>query len=160
MMNMLDRFSNLLVLWLGVTCASAYLDAQTFRVRVLDALNGKPYEGILIHAECAGTWTPESTDVATDGSGYAQIQYQCKDSAPIRINTNMNRTAWMGRLEECGERGYQNIEQILKSGVISDPSADGGIWCPRKISKKLKPIQAQVILFVKKPTWYQRNVAP
>jgi len=48
----------------------------------------------------------------------------------------------------------------MQVGVISKPTADGGIWCPAKVSKKLKPIPGQVIIFVKKPTWWQKHVAP
>ena len=70
------------------------------------------------------------------------------------------KSIWTGKVEECGSLEPQTIEQILDVGVISKPTAAGGIWCPARISEKLKLLPGQVIIFAKKPTWWQKHVAP
>jgi hypothetical protein len=137
----------------------ALAKAQTFKVRVLDALNGKPYNDIPINYYCDRY---VNTVKVTDSNGFAVIPYECKDGERIKIDTFIanGTTIWAGKVEECGWLEPQSIEQIMQVGVISKPTAAGGIWCPAKVSKNLKPIPGQVIIFVKKPTWGQSHVAP
>jgi hypothetical protein len=132
--------------------------AETFKVRVLGALDGKPYNDIPILYYCDLPWKR----TVTDSNGFAVIPYECKDGKQIKISTFIanGETIWAGKVEECGDLEPQTIEQILGVGVISKPTAAGGIWCPTKVSKKMKPIPGQVIIFVKKPTWWQSHVAP
>jgi hypothetical protein len=139
--------------------------AQTFQVRVLDALSGNPYDNMPVNYFCfkegERAHTSDKTSV-TDSNGFAQILYECERGEQISILTGAldGKSIWTGKIEECGSLEPQTIEQILDVGVISKPTAAGGIWCPAKISKKMKPIPGQVIIFVKKPTWFQRHVAP
>jgi hypothetical protein len=51
------------------------------------------------------------------------------------------------------------LNDVVSAGFLSKPDAAGGIWCPTKISRTLKPVPGQVIMFVKKPTWWQSHVA-
>jgi hypothetical protein len=140
-------------------------EAQRFKVRVLDALNGKPYDNMPVNYFCfregERAHTSDKTTV-TDSNGFAEILYECKKGETISILTGAldGKSKWTGNVEECGYLDALTIEQILNVGVISNPSAPGGIWCPDKISKKMKPIPGQVIIFVKKPTWWQSHVAP
>jgi hypothetical protein len=60
---------------------------------------------------------------------------------------------------QCGGVEPLTLQQISSTGNLSNPSSDGNIWCPTKISQKLKPVPGQVTIFIKKPTWYQVHVA-
>jgi hypothetical protein len=138
--------------------------AQTFKVRVLDALNGKPYNNLPINYYCfsEGQHKIAIKSIATGSNGFAEVNYECQKGERIYILTGAldGKSTWTGKIEECGSLEPQTIEQILNVGVISKPTAAGGIWCPAKVSEKLKPIPGQVILFAKKPTWWQKHVAP
>ena len=139
--------------------------AQTFKVRVLDALNGKPYDDLPVNYFCfregERAHTSDKTTM-TNSSGFAEILYECEKGETINLLTGAldGKSKWTGKVEECGHLDSLTIEQILNVGVISKPTAAGGIWCPAKVSKKLRPIPGQVIIFAKKPTWWQKHVAP
>lgn len=139
-------------------------EAQTFKVRVLDALNGKPYDNFPVYYFCSSESQNKIAikHTATDSDGFAEINYECTSGQQIDINTGDldGKSIYTGKVETCGWLASQTIEQILNVGVISEPTADGGIWCPARVSKKMKPIPGQVIIFVKKPTWWQKHVAP
>ena len=129
--------------------------AQVIKVIVLDDLSGKPYGGIEVTYTCDGhTWTP-SQRTKTDASGLAEVKYPCAAGEKLFIGTYIEGD----RLSECGELEAQPLTKILNEGVISDPRSAGGIWCPAKISKRMKPVPGEVIIFVKKPTWWQSHVA-
>jgi hypothetical protein len=139
--------------------------AQTFKVRVLDALNGKPYDNMPVNYFCFREGERAHTSyktTVTDSNGFAEILYECKKGETISLLTGAldGKSKWTGNVEECGYLGPQSIEQIMQVGLISKPTAAGGIWCPAKVSEKLKPIPGQVIIFAKKPTWWQKHVAP
>jgi len=138
--------------------------AQTFKVRVLGAIDGKPYNNIPIIYYCDDPAQFKITrkHAVTDSNGFAVIPYECKDRKRIKIDTFIasGESSWAGKVEECGWLEPQTIEQILNVGVISTQTAAGGIWCPAKVGKQLTPIPGQVIIFVKKPTWWQKHVAP
>jgi len=148
---------------LSAVFLSTFGRAQTFKVRVLDALNGKPYDNMPINYFCVSERERKVTikTTATDSDGFAEINYECTSREQISILTGAldGKSIWTGKVEECGWLAPQTIEQILNVGVISEPTADGGIWCPAKISKKLKPIPGQII-FVKKLTWFDKHIAP
>jgi hypothetical protein len=140
-------------------------EAQKFKVRVLDALNGKPYADMPVNYFCFREGErAHSSDktTATDSTGFAEIVYECKKGETINILTGAldGKSKWTGKVEECGYLDSLSIDQILNVGIISNPSAPGGIWCPAKISKKMKPTPGQVVIFAKKPTWWQKHVAP
>jgi hypothetical protein len=132
-------------------------DAQKIDVLVLDNATGKPYQGIEIHYGCedGGVWSPSRT-TKTDINGLAEVPYPCTSGVLFRVWTYIPGE----KLAECGELTGQTLQKLLEVGVISNPRADGGIWCPVKVSKKMKPVPGQVTLFLKKPTWWQTHVAP
>lgn len=141
----------------GIPVTSASVEVQKIKVLVLDDLSGKPYGNIEVHYVCedGGTWLPsQSTKTNTDG--LAEVPFQCASGVKFKVSTYIEGD----KLSECGEMVGQTLQEILEIGVISDPRAAGGIWCPAKISKKMKPVPGEVILFVKKPTWWQVHVAP
>jgi hypothetical protein len=132
------------------------LRAETFKVLVLDALDGVPQAGMSVDYFCEGQrWLP-SDHVTTNSKGIAEISYACSDQARIEISL---RVPGNQNKEECGGLGAQTIRDIMSIGVISQPNAAGNIWCPTKISRKLKPVPGQVTIFIKKPTWWQSHVA-
>jgi hypothetical protein len=145
-----------LITLLGISVISASVEAQKIKVLVLDDLSGKPYEGIEVTYTCDGhMWVP-SQKTKTDASGLAEVKYACAAGEKFFIGTYIKGD----RLAECGELEAQALQKILEVGVISNPKSAGGIWCPAKVSKKVKPVPGEVILFVKKPTWRQIYIAP
>ena len=89
----------------------------------------------------------------TNNEGLANVSILCSDKKEIDISVYPPN-----KKEQCGV-GPITFRDILSVGVVGKPDADGGIWCPTKVSKKLKPVPGQVIMFVKKPTWWQSHVA-
>jgi hypothetical protein len=90
----------------------------------------------------------------TNAEGLADVFYACGPDAKIDL--------WVlppYPKEQCGALSPLIYSDISTAGVVSDPTADGGIRCPRKTSKKLTPVPGQVVIFVKKPTWYQSHLA-
>jgi hypothetical protein len=130
----------------------APLVAQDVKVLVLDALNGKPQKGAEVHYFCQGLHHnfPEDSDV-TNSEGLVTITYTCKDDEEIDI--------WVTALpkEECGSEAVLTLKEILSVGIINPPDGVGQMGCPTKISKKLKPVPGQVIIFIKKPSWLQAH---
>jgi len=130
------------------------IQAQEVKVLVLDALSGKPEAGAEVQYLCAGTRENygQSAPVVTNGEGYVQVKITCRDKDKVQL--------WvLPKLpkEECGDLNLFSVADVAASGMLADPTADGGIWCPKKASKKVKAIPGQVTLFVKKPTWIQSH---
>jgi hypothetical protein len=61
--------------------------------------------------------------------------------------------------EQCGGDAGMTFNDVASGGFVSKPDSAGGIWCPTKVSRTLKPVPGQVTIFVKKPTWWQSHVA-
>ena len=120
---------------LSAVLAGALARAQTFQVRVLGALDGKPYNDIPIIYYCEDPAQFKSTRdrKATDSNGAAVIPYECKNGKRIKVSTFIanGTSSWAGKVEECGDLEPQTIEQILNVGVISKPTAAGGICYAR-----------------------------
>jgi hypothetical protein len=127
----------------------------TFHVLVLDALDGKPQTNVEIEPLCAGLprnfW--EETALTND-KGIATISYACGEKQEIEIAVFPPN-----KKEQCGGDAVMTFNDVASMGFLSKPDSDGGIWCPTKGSKKLKPVPGQAIIFVKKPTWYQSHFA-
>jgi len=139
-----------------IVAACASMEAQKIKVRVLGALNGKPYEGIEIYSLCEDSGSYSSTQrTKTDANGLAEILFSCEKGMKFKVSTYLEGD----KLSECGEMEGQTLQELLEVGFISDPRAAGGIWCPAKISRRMKPIPGEIILFVKRPTWWQSHVA-
>src|ERR1700727_1256136 len=61
--------------------------------------------------------------------------------------------------EQCGDDAVMTFNDVVSVGFLSKPDSAGGIWCPNKVGRTLKPVAGQVIVFVKKPTWWQSHIA-
>jgi len=150
------RYLRLVLLFLLTLLCHLTLQGQTIRVLVLDALNGKPQEGVKVNYFCQYRYRNElpPKSVTTNSEGFADVPYTCGVDAKIEIGVYAPLPK-----EQCGELGALTYDEISATGIVSNPSADGGIWCPKKISKKLKPVPGQLVIFVKKPTWHQSHIA-
>jgi hypothetical protein len=128
---------------------------QGLSVLVLDALDGKPQANVEVRSLCAGPpgnyW---GKSAITNDKGIATVSYTCNDKQVIEIEVFPPN-----KKEQCGDDVNTNFNDITSVGFISNPSAAGGIWCPTKVSSALKPVPGQVIIFIKKPTWWQSHVA-
>jgi hypothetical protein len=147
------------ICWMGllaVLLPVASLHAQTVRVVVIDALNGKPQKGAKVEFFCVGPPRNELPphSIETNSEGVAEVPYRCTGDKKLELSVIP-----VGRKEQCGGPVVLGFDEISSLGIISNPSEDGGIWCPTRISKKLKPVVGQVVIFVKKPTWWQSHVA-
>jgi hypothetical protein len=129
-------------------------DTPTVKVLVLDALNGEPEANVHIFYLCDEIPHATNTYSATDATGIALVPYTCHAGIKLELSA-----VPQGRKEGCGGGVGATLAEIESTGVISDPTSAGGIWCPTKVSQKLQPMPGQVVLFVKKPTWYQAHVA-
>lgn len=128
--------------------------AQDMRVLVLDALDGKPQANVQVQYFCTHTQHNSARKKALTGNdGSARFSNPCSSEEEIEISLNPPN-----KKEQCAG-GLVTLKEILSVGVVTQPDADGGIWCSTKVSKKLKPVPGQVIMFVKKPTWWQSHVA-
>jgi hypothetical protein len=130
------------------------LEPQSFKVLVLDAVSGKPQEKMQVNFYCreSGRNQPAEED-DTDWEGVVVIPYTCKGESPSVVIdvTGLPK-------EQCGSSEIAaTIEEISSKGIISAPDAAGEMHCPTKISGKLKPLPWQVIIFVKKPSWFQAH---
>lgn len=137
----------------STTAIAADLEAQSFKVLVLDAVSGKPQENMQVHFYCQDSrrnYSVEEDD--TDSEGVVIIPYRCKGEDPeIAIFvTGLPR-------EQCGGDGADTYERISSKGIISAPDAAGEMHCTTRVSRKLKPVPGQVIIFVKKPSWWQSH---
>jgi hypothetical protein len=132
------------------------LEAQSVRVVVLDALSGKPQSQVKVEYFCSGNLKNDFPIrwAFTDATGAVEIPFQCTGDKRLELFVIP-----ADRKEQCGGDLVVGFDEIFSTGIISDPTADGGIWCPTRVSKKLKPLPGQVIMFVKKPTWWQSHVA-
>jgi hypothetical protein len=125
--------------------------AQDVRVLVLDALNGKPQGGVEVHYFCQSethNFFPVDSDI-TGSDGIAIISYPCKEDQKIVFDVTALPK------EECGDLRPVTLNEISGAGIISQPDGDGEMHCPTKISRKLRPVPGQVIIFIKKPSWWQ-----
>jgi hypothetical protein len=130
--------------------------APTFKVLVLDALNGKPQPGVRVEYFCPGQGLKPAPEVKTGSDGVAEVPYVCKEGEEVNVFPPGDRAA----KEQCGGGpANMKLSDIMTTGIISEPTADGNIWCPAKQRRKLKPVPGQVTIFVKKPTWYQSHIA-
>jgi hypothetical protein len=133
--------------------APSVLVAQNVKVLVLDALSGKPQSGVEVHYFCqsgAHNFLPEDSDI-TNSEGLAIVSYPCKEDQKIEFSVTALPK------EECGGLDTVTFKEISSVGIISAPDGEGQMQCPTKISRKLKPISGQVIIFVKKPSWWQSH---
>ena len=129
-------------------------DSASFRVLVLDALSGKPQANVTIPYLCDEIPHSITTKATTDAKGVAVVPYTCKPGNKIELDA----VPKIGK-EGCGGGVKATLEEIMSNGIVAHPDSDGGIWCPTKISRKLTPVPGQVMLFVKKPTWWQSHIA-
>jgi hypothetical protein len=128
--------------------------AQDLKVLVLDALDGTPQANVKVEYFCTGAprnSTPKAT--LTNNEGLAKVSILCSDGQEIYISVYPPN-----KKEQCGV-GPVTLKDIFSAGVVGKPDADGGIWCPTRVSRTLKPVPGEVILFIKKPTWWQSHVA-
>jgi hypothetical protein len=129
--------------------------AQDLKVLVLDALNGKPQANVKVEYFCSNPrllHNSEHKTTATNNEGLAAFPNPCSDEEEIEM------AVYPPEKEECGV-GPVTLKKILSVGFVAKPDSDGGIWCPTKVSRTLKPLPGQVVLFVKKPTWWQSHIA-
>lgn len=144
---MKDCLTILITTILITTAASA----QEVRVLVLDALNGKPQSGAKVYSQCEGALHTSEVDLdVTDATGSAIIEWHCAEDERLIL--------WSiaPPKEQCGDPDSLTVRRIASVGYVARP--DGlGMSCPTKIGRRLKPVPGQVILFIKKPTWWQAH---
>ena len=129
--------------------------AQDLQVRVLDALDGKPQANVEVMYFCVGPPRNSAHKTAvTNNEGLATISNSCNDKQNVEISIYPPN-----KKEQCGDDAVVTFSAVVSVGFISKPDSAGGIWCPTKVSKKLKPVPGQAIIFVKRPTWWQSHVA-
>jgi hypothetical protein len=129
--------------------------AQDLKIKVLDALSGKPQANVKVTSLCAGPPRNVSGKPAyTDDQGIASLTYECSNEQMMEIEVFPPN-----KKEQCGDDVKVSLKDVTSVGFVSNPSAAGGIWCPAKISSTLRPVPGHVVLFVKKPTWWQSHVA-
>lgn len=128
--------------------------AQDLQVLVLDALDGKPQANVEVEYFCTRSQHNSARKKAlTNKDGLAKFSNLCSAQEEIEISIFPPN-----KKEQCGV-GAVTLKEILSVGAVAQPDAAGGIWCPSKVSKTLKPLPGQVIMFVKKPTWWQSHIA-
>jgi hypothetical protein len=152
----LGRTIQSLIFMLIVT--STANDVPRFRVLVLDALDGRPQAAMDVGFLCDEIPHQINLYVTTDKNGIAEVPYSCKSGSKIEVVAIGNIHKGTHK-EGCGGGIAATIEDINSRGVISKPDSDGSIWCPTKVSARLKPVPGQVTLFVKKPTSWQSHIA-
>jgi hypothetical protein len=129
--------------------------AQDLKLLVLDALDGKPQANVKVEYFCAGPpLNSPSKTALTNGEGLAKISNFCSDKQEIEISVFPPN-----KKEQCGDDAVTTFNDAVSVGFVSKPNSAGGIWCPTKVSRNLKPVPGQVVLFVKKPTWWQSHIA-
>ena len=128
---------------------------QGLNVLVLDALDGKPQANVEVEYFCAGPPRNSAPNRSiTNNEGIAKISSFCNDKQKIEISVYPPN-----KKEQCGDDGVMTFNDVVSVGFLSKPDSAGGIWCPTKVSRTLKPVPGQVIMFIKKPTWWQSHVA-
>ena len=147
-----------IMFWFLLACmlsCNCGMMAQDLRVLVLDALNGKPQADVKVEYFCTGpprNSAPNKT--ITNNEGFAKISNFCSDKQEIEISVYPPN-----KKEQCGDDAKMTFNDVVSAGFVSKPDSAGGIWCPTKVSRTLKPVPGQVIIFVKKATWWQPHVA-
>ena len=128
---------------------------QRVRVLVLDALDGKPQAKVEINYFCTGKPNnlPQKSSI-TGADGMAEIIVPCTPDLQLELSAIPPE----GK-EQCSDLPPFSYDEIMTRGILTDPTAGGSIWCPTKVSKKLKAVPGQITIFVKKPTWWQSHVA-
>jgi hypothetical protein len=147
------RGGRLLITSLIFILAPTALFAQSVRVLVLDALSGKPQRGVTVYSFCQSdthNFLPPDEDV-TKSDGIAIVSYPCKEDQKIEFFVTALPK------EECGDLDARSFRKISEVGIISPPDGVGEMHCSTKISRKLKPIPGQVLIFIKKPNWVQSH---
>lgn len=123
--------------------------AQDVRVLVLDAVTGKPQHGAKVHDFCRSETRnifPVDSDI-TNADGIAIVTYLCKENQKIVFDvTSLPK-------EECGDLRPVTFGEISRVGIISPPDGEGEMQCPTKVSRKLKPVPGQVVIFIKRPSF-------
>ena len=141
------------LIFIIIILAPTALVAQSVKVLVLDALSGKPQQGVTVYHFCQSdthNFLPPDEDV-TKSDGIAIVAYPCKEDQKIAFDvTALSK-------EECGDLPALGLKEISEVGIISLPDGVGEMHCPTKISRKLKPVPGQVIIFIKKPSWVQSH---
>jgi hypothetical protein len=130
--------------------------AQDLKVLVLDALNGKPQANVKVVYRCSNPkllHNSEDKRTFTNNEGLATFPNPCSEEEEIEISLTPPSNK-----EQCGV-GPVTLKEILSVGFVAKPDSDGGIWCPAKVSRTLKPAPGQVTMFVKKPTRWQSHIA-
>jgi hypothetical protein len=151
-------FSVRMLVVLALLSWASRASAESFKVVVRDALSGKPQLGAEVLYFCEGH-PPESLNgpqktVLTDSFGVVEIPFLCGEGDRVEISVTTSY-----RKEECGGLEPKTLKEIRTTGVISAPNGEGSIWCPTRVSRKLTPVPGEVLIFVKKPTWWQAHVA-
>ena len=134
-----------------IILASKALLAQDLRVLVLDAVNGKPQPGAEVHYFCQSDTRnifPVDSDI-TNSEGIAIVSHPCKENQKIVFFVTALPK------DECGDLRPLTLNEVSVIGIISPPDGEGEMQCPTKISRKLKPVPGQVIIFIKKPSFWQ-----
>jgi hypothetical protein len=129
--------------------------AQDLQVLVLDALDGKPQANVEVVYFCAGpprNSAPKRT--TTNNEGFARVSNFCSEKQEVEISAFPPNSK-----EQCGDDAAMKFKDVLSMGFVSKPDSAGGIWCPTKVSRTLKPVPGQVTMFIKKPAWWQSHIA-
>jgi len=147
-----------IVCWLLSACTllcQPEIMAQDVKVLVLDALDGRPQANVEVEYFCAGPPRNSAFErTTTDKEGFAKISNFCSEKQQLEISVYSPDSK-----EQCGDDAVMNYNDVLSRGFVNKPDSAGGIWCPTKVSRTLKPLPGQVILFIKRPTWWQSHVA-
>lgn len=136
------------IVW-AIVCVGAFASVaagqtSSFKVLVLDALNGKPQSGINVRYFCEGLGWNSKDQVKTGSDGIAEVPYQCREGSE-----EFNVEVPGGAKAECGDVGTLKLSDIQSKGFISEPNRAGAyFWCPTMQRSKLKPIPGQVTVFV------------
>lgn len=118
--------------------------AQDLRVLVLDALDGKPQASVDVEYFCTRLQHNSAHKrVQTNTEGLAAFSNPCSGEEEIEISIYPP-----DKKEQCGV-GPITLKEILAVGAIAQPDAAGGIGCPTKVSRTLKPVAGEVVMFVK-----------
>jgi hypothetical protein len=137
---------------LAQTTPAQTMPAQEIKVLVLDGMDGKPQAGVDILFACEGETFGPTKVIKTDKDGLAVIPFTCGSKRYITVSAFPPEPK-----AQCGDNVESTLDEIMSKGVISNPSGESDITCPKKISKTLKPVPGQIVLFVRKPNWWQRG---
>lgn len=132
------------LVFVGAFASVAAGQTSSFKVLVLDALNGKPQSGFVVRYFCDGLGWNSKDEVKTGSDGIAEVPYQCQEGTE-QFNVGVPG----GAKAECGELGSLRLSDILNKGIISEPQGPGAyFWCPSMQRSKVKPVPGQVTVFV------------